>query len=558
VYDDYATFFYPEELRHSPDSHTRKESPVMPTIIEIEPASESKRETKIEQFDDPPIDFKGLDRLPWPVPELRVIEPTPPHSTSGSVRDAFSPIITPAESPVVEEKEPERPTGSRVSWGEHQTHEYEVPSTSSERSSLDLDEGRRHFVGEEPRDTPIGYTYIAPSAHETEDMTEEIEFAATVAAAAQAAGFDPSLITEDPIFRTRTSPPGSDTRERSISPSTRAPPPPAQFHGFVEGEVETPQTPKDQLFRDGPIFTDPEPAVPEIMVEKSRDVETWAPVVDPATKPVWSEVGTVIRDVPTEVTDPQDIQDKPTTESPRKDSESPEEEFFMPGGFDSEEAPKKIRRRSTSPAAEYVTKSTVSYSAAEEPHPLQRSATDPIDYDIDDAPESTVGDGDGSEGKKKKRRKRRSKRDSGDFDDNASVASSVLTESGEKRKSTEDKGKKSGGFLSSIFGSRVSEPVESKRSPEKLVSREVQSEIGTRSSEESSRRRRHRSSSRGDSLDGRRHHDDDGLDREDSLADKENINVESYKSSRQRREERRRQRYGDMGGLGETAEFDKV
>jgi hypothetical protein len=280
--------------------------------------------------------------------------------------------------------------------------------------------------------------------------------------------------------------------------------------------------------------------------------------VDPATKPVWSDAGTVVGDLPTEITEAKGIQDKPTTESPRKDSESPEEEFFMPGGFESEGVPKKIKRRSTSPAPEYVPTSTVSYSAPEEIRPLQRSATDPVDYDIDDAPESTVGDGDASDGKKKKRRKRRSKRDSGDFDDNASVTSSVLTESSEKRKSTDDKGKKSGGFLSSIFGSRVSEPVERKRSPEKLVSREVQSEIGTRSSEESSRRRRHRSSSRGDSLDGRRRYDDDALDREDSLADKENINVESYKSSRQRREDRRRQRYGDMGGLGETTEYDKV
>ncbi|KAL3466297.1 hypothetical protein BJX64DRAFT_11957 [Aspergillus heterothallicus] len=559
VYDDYATFFYPEELRHSPDSQSRNESPVMPTIIEIEPASESKREnqreTQRDQFEELPIDFKGLDRLPWPVPELRVIEPTPPHSTAGSVRDASSPIITPADPPVVE-KEPERPTGSRVSWGEHQTHEYEIPSTSSERSSLDLDEDRRRSVGEEPRDTPIGYTYIAPSAHETEDMTEEIEFAATVAAAAQAAGFDPSLITEDPIYRTRTSPPGSDTRERSISPSTRAPAPPTQFHGFVEGEIDTPQTPKEQLFREGPIFPETESAVPQRKVEGSRDIEASAPAVESSTKPVWSDTGTAIRDIQEDITEPKGIHENSASETPRKESESPEEDFFIPGGFESEESPKKIKRRSTSPAAEYIPRSTASYNTSEEPQPLQRSVTDPLDFDADDAPESTVGEGDGSEGKKKKRRKRRSKRDS-DFDDNASVASSVLTESSEKRKSTDDKAKKSGGFLSSIFGSRVSEPIESKRSPEKLVSREVQSEIGTRSSEESSRRRRHRSSSRGDSLDGRRRYEDEGLDREDSLADKENINVESYKSSRQRREDRRRQRYGDMVGLGESAEFEK-
>jgi uncharacterized C2H2 Zn-finger protein len=127
---------------------------------------------------------------------------------------SYGPFGMPAEPPVVEEKKPEGPTGSRVSWGKDQGHEYEVPSTSSERISLALDEGRYQSLGEEPRDTPIGYTHITQSAIEAEDT----EFAATVAAAAQAAGFDPSLITEDRIFHTRTSPLGSDTRERSISP----------------------------------------------------------------------------------------------------------------------------------------------------------------------------------------------------------------------------------------------------------------------------------------------------------------------------------------------------
>ncbi|KAL2872286.1 involucrin repeat protein [Aspergillus lucknowensis] len=545
VYDDYATFFYPEELRHSPDSHSRRESPTMPTIIEIEPASESKR----DQPEEPPSEFKNLDRLPWPVPVLRVIGPTPPHSVSGSVRDISSPVITPSEIPE-EEKEPERPTGSRVSWGEHQTHEYEVPSTSSERSSIDLDERRRFSVGEEVRDAPIGYTYIGPSATSTEDVNSEIEFAATVAAAAQAAGFDPSLITEDPIFRTRTSPPGSDIRSRSISPTTKVPLPQEQFHGFVEGEVESPETPKKSLFRDTPIFTDPQSAVSETQVETSREVEAPVSVEQPVLQAVnLGDADTVNKEIPEDIPEPKDVQEKPETGRRRHDPESPaEEELSMPGGFDSEESPKKPKRRSTSPIPETA-------PLTDEPGPLRRSGTDLTDPDLNDIPEETKADEDGSEGKKKKRRKRRSKRESDTVDDNASVtSSSVATGDSEKRRSTDDKSKKSGGFLSSIFGSRVSEPVvESKSAPEneKMVSREVQSEIGPRSSDEltttTTRRRRHRSSSRGESLDG-----------EDSLtADKENINVESYKSSRQRREDRRRQRYGEMVGLGETAEYEK-
>ncbi|KAL4942015.1 hypothetical protein BDV06DRAFT_193231 [Aspergillus oleicola] len=304
-YDDYATFFTPDEIRHSPD-HSRQSTPTMPTIIEIEPKDESSKsieqqqlEHKVENpFKNPLADYTGpstnyreLDRLPWPVPVLQVIEPTPPHSVSGdgdTVRGAESPVVTAKEYRA--EKEPEKPTASRVSWGEHQTHEYEVPSTSSERSSIDFHDAQRDFTfPETSAHDPHrqGYSYVSPTAVEVEDVSQhhgqnqDLEFAATVAAAAQAAGFDPALVTEDPIFRTRTSPPGSETRERSISPTTterkplRSEPPSGKFHGYVEGEVQSPETvrpdaPRSQFFADQPIFRDPgfdssngQPAAPQ-------------------------------------------------------------------------------------------------------------------------------------------------------------------------------------------------------------------------------------------------------------------------------------------------------
>lgn len=361
-------------------------------------------------------------------------------------------------------------------------------------------------------------------------------------------------MTDDPVFRTRTSPPGSDTRERSISPTTRVPTHPEHFHGYVEGEVETPEAPKSQFFSDEPIFPGPKPTFSNSWAESGWNYEP-----QPSTEqPVVEHIDRVEADpadvpLPRSVIETSDIQEKPTSEHQRQESDSPgDEEFFMPGGFEPEESVQP-KRRSPSPTADDIPRSTVPYSDTREfePEPLRRTETEGTETDYNDVAESVVGTEDGSEGKKKKRRKRRSKRESDTFDDTASVASSVATEGSDKRRSMEDKGKKSGGFLSSIFGSRVSEPVESKRSPEKPVSREVQSEIGTRTSEDSSRRRRHRSSSRGDSLDGRRRYDDRELDREDNfLADKD-VNVESYKSSRQRREDKRRQRYGD-------SEYEKV
>ncbi|KAL5047190.1 hypothetical protein BDW71DRAFT_46145 [Aspergillus fruticulosus] len=564
VYDDYATFFYPEELRHSPDSHSRQETPRMPTIVEIVPASEKAEPPSPNPNADyePPTDFKDFDKLPWPVPVLRVIEPTPPHSASGSVRGAPSPAISPSE-PDEAEREPERPTASRVSWGEHQTHEYEVPSTSSERSSVDLHERQRDFptrISEhDDDDDDIGYTYIAPSDAHAEDVNEDIEFAATVAAAAQAAGFDPALITEHPIFRTRVSPPSSERRERSISPTTvisvtaaHEPSASQRFHGFVEGEVDSPSAPKSQFFSDpSPVVFD-RPSPFENQPERSREIDRPASLDQPVVEYIDRvETGPVdiAKDVSRSVVEANETHEKTTAEC-RQESESPgEEEWFMPGGFGPEES--KTERRSASAAAD-APRSAVSDFATEEkeaeaepegepePEPLKRTETEGTD-DFNDIPESAIGGEDEGEGKKKKRRKRRSKHGSDALDDSASVNSSVFAESSDKRKSTDDKSKKSGGFLASLFGSRVSEPVDSKRSrsTDKLVSREVQSEIGPATSEDTPPRRRHRhrssrdsrESSRADSLDGRRRYDDRGRDREFELYRAESFPVEGSRVS---------------------------
>lgn len=115
-----------------------------------------------------------------------------------------------------------------------------------------------------------------------------------------------------------------------------------------------------------------------------------------------------------------------------------------------------------------------------------------------------------------------------------------------------DKEKKAGGFFSSIFGSRVSEPVDSKRSSSTdRPSRDVHSEIGRREYEESRRQRKEEKSSRRD--------EESGSDKENSkVRDKDDVDIENYKSSRQRREERRRRRYEDIVDSGKSGEYEKV
>ncbi|OOF92377.1 hypothetical protein ASPCADRAFT_210246 [Aspergillus carbonarius ITEM 5010] len=226
----------------------------------------------------------------------------------------------------------------------------------------------------------------------------------------------------------------------------------------------------------------------------------------------------------------------------------------MPGGFEPEEPsenPKELRDP-TRPQGDHPSSIITAFEARTDAASTTQDRSDQSSSDLeanDDTNSSAVG-GEAVEGKKK-RRKRRSKRKSDHSEDVVSTISSPATygETSDKRRSTDENVKetKPGGFLSNLFGSRISEPVESKRasSADRRSSRAVQSEVGSRRREKSSRRR---SSSRGDALD----------DENRAVEDKENINVEHYKSSRQRREERRRQRYEDMMESGKPLEFEKV
>ncbi|PLN77132.1 hypothetical protein BDW42DRAFT_188252 [Aspergillus taichungensis] len=456
-YEDYAEFFAPKEVRRRSDDSSRG-SRVMPTIIEVVPASE-KPESPIEP------DQEFLSRVPWKVPDITYTDPTPPHSVSGSVRDAASPAPRP-QKVTREEESPKRPvTFSRVSWGEHETHEYEVPSSDSDRDSVDYDRVRRRARRER-----------GPKEDSGRGIGEDIAFAATVAAATAAAGFDPSLVTDDPKYHTRSSPPHD------------------RFSRAIEQDEDEPRGEKPSRAR-------------EVAANGGSSVQ---------------------RNV--------DTRDKP--ESPTDVA------LHMPGGFEEPERQADSRDVSIDDPRSVVSAPAPGDFAERVPKDLQRRVSGDTEEGDDTGSPSVES---GSADAKKKRRKKHSKRNSDGLDDSASVASSPakIGDDRDKRRGTKEKNleEKSGNFFSNIFGSRVSEPVESQRPSSSSDRRETRSEIGSRTPEESRHRRqdrssRHRSSNRGEGP------DDDASAREDDMvADKENINVESYKSSRQRREERRRQRY---------------
>ena len=717
VYDDYAEFFAPEELRHSAVENSGRrgsgDSGDRPEIVEVVPASErQKEEAKDEPTDLPqfgPEPYENRDHLPWPVPRLNFIDPTPPHSINGSALGASSPVVGPVQEsrdetrevareeprsePLPEprvarrEEEPkprERPTtGSRVSWGPHSTHEYEVPSSSEPEFSP----------------TPEDFQDISIDFSETEkekskdaskpDFGDDIEFAATVAAATEAAGFDPSFVIDDPKYHKRTSPPGSED-EGTFSATSRWTAERDQPHGFVEDKIESPERPKSRdvdtskhVIDQDPFYAEPESftkgkgkssskrregiSIAEEVTEQlngkharssspendvlsmpggfdsfdtPREIEARddtrsvfsAPPVGESERKSKSKKsrrsgddfdlsrdlpGELSRDLPRDTASPTledaEVDEK---EKKRRKRRSKQDSDTFPIDDDGrsaitsiEDVEKSERRKHRSRSSrdfddtESISSSPAKFDDAKSPRTPpeddekserrkhRRSKPDSDTFSVDDDARSaitSIEDGDKSERRKHRRSKRDSdtfsvdddarsaitsiddldkserrkhrSRSSRDFDDTASISSSPakFDETREKRRSKDEKEKDKGsssGLFRSLFGSRASEPTQSRSSSpsslDKRPSREAMSEAGV-DDEGRRRKKKHRSSSGGDSL------VDYGSDKESVRSVRSEANLEEYRSSRQKKEERRRHKYEDIVDSGRRRESEKV
>ncbi|KAJ5178833.1 hypothetical protein N7492_002043 [Penicillium capsulatum] len=405
VYEDYAEFYAPKELRHSPDEHARTgSSHDEPNIIEVVPASEREPKPDRESYDDLPQfaqePYENRDHLPWPVPRLHFIQPTPPQSVNGSVRGASSPVVPPIPVPEepaeeVEEdvKERERPSaGSRVSWGEHSTHEYEVPSSSEQEDVSPFEDS--------PKELSIGPTEEAKSKeiNSKPDFGNDVEFAATIAAGAAAAGFDPSMITDDPKYHTRTSPPGSED-EGTFSHSQWDPR--EEPHGFVEGEVGS---------------YDP---------DQSPDVKSSEYVID--EKPFVAEPEAIIQDreiSPTDRRERSSIAQEVIEQlnGKHRQPEYPDNDVFsMPGGFDTADNSREISESRDDTRSVFSAPVGKERDSTSRSRKSRRSGDDFESYrDIKSQP---AGDADADDDKQK-RRTHRPRRDDDTFsvDDDARSA----------------------------------------------------------------------------------------------------------------------------------------
>lgn len=597
VHENYGQFFVPEELRHSSNAPS--------------PRVEERADAKIASEMGRPSEDVTHATLPWPVPHLNVIEPTPPQSLNGSVRDATSPVALPATVPEEEQEEEhhedQRPSpGSRVSWGEHQTHEYEAPTPLSEKSSGDVEQEltsqeRSHnesivtsIKGESAEDVKPAVEHEIKKDDVRRNgvsagFEDDIEFAATLAAGAAAAGFDPAVVTDNPTYHRRSSPPGSEAKGVYTSPwvetvsDLQRPLPPVQ--GFVEGEVET----SDDSDKRAEHITDKtefsaEPAhIIEVDDHKSRD----------STKEDSSFKTARERSIAREVIErlngkgeswPQEEPKRTAESSPERPTDDSNYVSMDEGPPTPKASQENSKRDSDSTRGESRSVASAPVGDYTDARKSRKSRRSGDDFDV----RSETGSLDDYDEKKRRRRRskrdseileeeeaeessrrrRKSHRDSSVFDDSGSVASSPakLDETREKRKSKDkesekekEKEKKTGGLFSSLFGSKASSAGEKSTSGEKdkRSSRDVQSEVGVDDYESSRRRKKrsskHRSSS-GDralglsngaaqsltdlSQTGRDF--EQGDDAQSPDAD------EFYKSNRQRREERRRQVYEDI------------
>ncbi|KAL8670866.1 MAG: hypothetical protein Q9168_004613, partial [Polycauliona sp. 1 TL-2023] len=262
----YAAYFTPTELlskepgvKETVGANADNDITVhqVPNMITIQPSKISgDSPSRVYSFPITAEDMEhSVKRFPWAVPQLNLVEATPPTSRAGSVVGSRSPRIPsplaneipdiplePLESVMTPEpsiSEPAHveytviePKGRSIELVDSPVSDKDIPDSVPGISSLKKKKQKSH--NESPRDVDYG---------------DDLDFAATVAAGLQKTGFDPSIVADDPSFGRRDSPPGSEDdvyRRRPVMTVTEITPdhpsPPSPPHGFVQ-EIDEPQMP---------------------------------------------------------------------------------------------------------------------------------------------------------------------------------------------------------------------------------------------------------------------------------------------------------------------------
>lgn len=235
-YEDYAEFFAPTELlSKSPqykegaaeaDADNAITAYEIPKVITIEPTGfRDSREAPAYKFGS---DGEEIDPDPIPppwVPKLKLVSPTPQSSSvNGSEAGDELPIDP-------------HGVAKEVSEVLHEAHEttQDVPQDiqTPEYTIIEPKGDRQQKTGSPPRQETmraVGSNAATTDMYQVEgplnssprksvgEFGDDLEFAGTLAAGLSEAGFDPSIVVDDPTFRRRESPPGSEKAGTYRSP----------------------------------------------------------------------------------------------------------------------------------------------------------------------------------------------------------------------------------------------------------------------------------------------------------------------------------------------------
>ena len=277
AYESYASYFAPDDILSKPAGEKQRavdpnaDANITAFNVTVDPPKFDGQYVapEIPTFADQEIGPADIYKhFPWIVPPLNLIHPTPAASRAGSIAGSAqpSPVITPRDE-VPEEVEEISELSRKVSFGDNQTHEYEVITPEDHRDEFissppDVSQETKKDQARSPKPpiTPADVEYPVeeiPRSSMPGMFDDDPEFAATLAAGVEAAGFDPEIVIDDPMYRRRDSPPGSQERRGFYtqpfyetvsdiaveSPRSRGAPP---QRGWVE-DAELPETPKNGM-----------------------------------------------------------------------------------------------------------------------------------------------------------------------------------------------------------------------------------------------------------------------------------------------------------------------
>lgn len=246
-HEDYAEFFTPAELLSNSNDQRKDTDPNsdynLAEVITIEPkiyynASHSPAYALTPTGDEPSM------RPPW-VPELRVIMPTPAISRAPTpTADRSGPAHDPVpinEQAVAAKSESKKnasiTSNSTVTWGEEEILVYTQITPMDDSRDQFIDSPRiAHSVDADKKEHKKYSPMNDSTGQDNPSYHDDLEFAAVLAVGLEASGFDSSVVNDNPTFRQRTSPPGSE-RAGTYSSSSHAVP--ATMPGaFGEDEAE--------------------------------------------------------------------------------------------------------------------------------------------------------------------------------------------------------------------------------------------------------------------------------------------------------------------------------